>query len=45
VGRELYDHSKDPSEWNNLAGNSECKQALLKLKSMFDEYKVFEEKR
>lgn len=37
---ELYDHKNDPEEHNNLAGNSEEKDVLLKMRSMLEAKKA-----
>ncbi|WP_203257114.1 sulfatase [Hyunsoonleella ulvae] len=31
---ELYDHSNDPNEWANVAGNSEYKETIKELKKL-----------
>lgn len=41
---ELYDHQSDPHEWTNLAGKPPHQKTEAKLKALFDQYKVFEEK-
>ena len=33
-GQELYDHSKDPNEWTNIAGNPELKDKIEALKKL-----------
>ena len=35
--QELYDHRKDPNEWNNLAGLPEYKDKINELKKWVDE--------
>ncbi len=34
---ELYDHRKDPEEWNNLAGKPQYKEQLQKMRAMVPE--------
>ena len=32
--QELYDHSKDPNEWTNIASNAENKAQIEKMKAL-----------
>ena len=33
-GMELYDHSKDPNEWTNLAGSPDYEEVITKLRTV-----------
>jgi hypothetical protein len=36
-GQELYDHSKDPNEWTNLAESQEYAEVIPELKTALPE--------
>lgn len=36
-GQELYDHSKDPNEWTNLAESPEYEEVITELKTALPE--------